>query len=121
MIMIEHWRTQWSEWVYTRLHSEPFAPDAGWQIPLTGPLSGANGALPWIVFQRDRPLFEARYPQWRITNIELMMPFSYLLSGGVSMRSLMPGWMYHRIRALERMLDQRSWAMFAFIELESAP
>lgn len=120
IVMIEPWRTPWSEWVYTRLHSEPFSPDAGWQIPQTGPLSGANGALPWIVFQRDRRLFEAQYPQWRITNIELMMPFSYILSGGVSMRSLMPGWMYRRIRVLERKLDQQSWAMFACIELESA-
>lgn len=121
IVMIEPWRTPWSEWIYTHLHSEPFSPDSGWPIPRTGPLSGANGALPWIVFQRDRHVFEVRYPQWQIKNIELMMPFSYLLSGGVSMRNFLPGWMYSRIRAMEQMLDQNSWAMFALIELESAP
>jgi len=47
-----------------------------------------------------------------------MMPFSYLLSGGVSMRSLMPGCMYRPIRALERVLGQKHAAMFALIELE---
>ncbi len=120
IVMIEPWRTPWSEWVYTHLHSEPFYPDSGWEIPSAGPLSGANGALPWIVFQRDRALFEAQYPQWRLKNIEPMMPFSYLLSGGVSMRNLLPGWMYRPIRVLERALGQKQWAMFALIELEHA-
>ncbi|MFZ4698548.1 MAG: class I SAM-dependent methyltransferase [Candidatus Methylumidiphilus sp.] len=121
IVMIEPWRTPWSEWVYTHLHSEPFSPEGGWKIPSTGPLSGANGALPWILFHRDRTLFEAQYPQWRIKTIEPMMPFSYLLSGGVSMRSLMPGWTYRAIRALERALGQKQWAMFALIELERVP
>jgi SAM-dependent methyltransferase len=121
IVMIEPWRTSWSEWVYTHLHSEPFSPESGWKIPSTGPLSGANGALPWIVFQRDKALFEAQHPQWRIKNIDPMMPFSYILSGGVSMRSLMPGWVYRPIRILERALHQRRWAMFALIELERLP
>lgn len=120
IVMVEPWRTPWSEWVYINLHSEPFVSDGGWEIPGTGPLSGANGALPWIVFQRDRALFEAQYPQWRIRMIEPMMPFSYLLSGGVSMRSLVPGWIYPPVRAMERVLNQNKWAMFALIELELA-
>jgi len=120
IVMIEPWFTPWSGWVYTHLHSEPFSPNSDWKIPSTGPLSGANGALPWIVFQRDRALFEEKFPQWVIKNIEPMMPFSYLISGGVSMRSLMPGWMYPIIRKLERVLFQKHWAMFALIELEHA-
>ena len=120
IVMIEPWRTPWSEWVYTHLHSEPFAPRGSWEIPTTGPLSGANGALPWIVFERDRAIFEAQHPQWKIINIEPLMPLSYLLSGGVSMRSLLPGWMYRPIRVLERALNQKRWAMFALIELERA-
>lgn len=116
--MLEPWRTPWSEWVYSNLHPEPFQPDSGWETPSTGPLSGANGALPWIVFERDRAIFEAQFPQWRIVGIELMMPFSYLLSGGVSMRSLIPGWMYGPVRSLEKRLTQKRWAMFALIELE---
>lgn len=120
IVMIEPWRTPWSEWVYTHLHHEPFSASSDWEIPCTGPLSGANGALPWIIFQRDKTLFEARYPQWRLNAIEPMMPFSYLLSGGVSMRSLVPGWMYRPIRVLEQILSQKHWAMFALIELELA-
>lgn len=118
IIMVEPWRTPWSEWVYTRLHSEPFVPQGGWEIPKTGPLSGANGALPWIVLERDRAVFEREYAQWQIKAIEPLMPFSYLLSGGVSMRSLVPGWLYSMVRVLESRLDQKKWAMFALIELE---
>ena len=118
IVMLEPWRTRWSQWVYTNLHSEPFDPMADWGIPLSGPLSGANGALPWIVFERDRAIFAERFPQWRIDRIEIMMPLSYLLSGGVSLRSLVPGWLYGPIRAFEDRLGQQRWGMFALIVLD---
>lgn len=118
LLMIEPWRTKWSQWVYVNLHPEPFIPSAGWDIPRSGPLSGANGALPWIVFERDRKIFEELFPAWRVVNIEPMMPFSYLLSGGVSLRSLMPGWSCGVVRRIEQLFNQKNWAMFAFIELE---
>lgn len=117
MVMVEPWRTPWSEWVYRNLHPEPFEPDAGWLIPEAGPLSGANGALPWIVFDRDREEFERAYPWWSVKSITPLMPISYLLSGGVSLRSLMPGWTYGFWRKLEGKLNQDRWAMFALIEL----
>ena len=116
--MIEPWRTVWSEWVYTYLHTEPFIPHGTWETPDSGPLSGANGALPWIVFERDRLHFAEQFPQWRIAGITPLMPIAYLLSGGVSMRSLMPSLMYKPIRTLERLFGERRWAMFALIELE---
>jgi SAM-dependent methyltransferase len=118
VLMIEPWNTPWSRWVYQRLHSEPFEPLGGWTIPSTGPLSGANGALPWILFERDRERFQGEFPEWHIESIELLMPFSYLLSGGVSLRALLPGWIYRPMRWIENKLDQNRWAMFAFIELK---
>lgn len=118
VVMIEPWNTTWSRWVYQHLHHEPFKPDAReWRIPLSGPLSGANGALPWIIFQRDRALFEARHPQWRIVSILPIMPFAYLLSGGVSLRNFLPGWMYQPVRFLEQRCNEASRAMFAMITL----
>lgn len=119
VVMIEPWNTTWSRWVYQHLHHEPFEPDAReWRIPISGPLSGANGALPWIIFQRDRALFEASHPQWRIVRILPIMPFAYLLSGGVSLRSFLPGWMYQPVRLLEQRCNEASRAMFAMITLK---
>ncbi|MEA2002085.1 MAG: methyltransferase domain-containing protein [Actinomycetota bacterium] len=106
MAMVEPWATRWSTWVYQNLHHEPFRPDSEeWSFATTGPLSGANGAIPWMVFERDRALFEQKYPQWRIEGVEPFMPFRYLMSGGVSMRSLMPGFTIPFWRAVERTIE----------------
>jgi SAM-dependent methyltransferase len=124
IVMIEPWLTPWSGFVYRRLHSEPFRPEAEqWEFPSSGPLSGANGALPWIIFQRDRHLFEREFPEWSIAEIEPLMPFSYLLSGGVSLRSLAPGWAYGLSRALDRRFERgrAGMAMFALIKLVRIP
>jgi SAM-dependent methyltransferase len=118
VLMIEPWNTPWSRWVYQRLHSEPFEPEGCWTIPDTGPLSGANGALPWILFERDLGRFQKEFPAWRVEPIELLMPFSYLLSGGVSMRAFVPGWAYRPIRWIESRPNQNRWAMFALIRLK---
>lgn len=118
--MIEPWVTAWSRFVYRRLHEEPFFPDAPtWEFRATGPLSGANGALPWIVFERDRAVFEAEFPQWRVERVEPLMPLRYLLAGGLSYRSLMPGAAFGFWRAAERAAGpiMGRVAMFASIVL----
>ena len=127
LAMIEPWVSPWSRWVYQRLHHEPFDPEMPcgetphcWEFPSSGPLSGANGALPWIVFQRDRAKFASLFPGLHINRVSPCMPFSYLLSGGVSMRSLAPGWSFPLVRCFERMfqpwIDQS--AMFACIVVQ---
>jgi SAM-dependent methyltransferase len=116
--LIEPWVSGWSKLVYRRLHHEPFEPDARtWEFPTTGPLSGANGALPWIVFVRDREKFESQFPQWRIEKIEPFMPARYLISGGVSMRSLMPGFSFGLWRGVENAFRayNEHLAMFAHV------
>lgn len=119
IIMIEPWVTSWSRFVYGNLHHEPFIPDAAkWEFPSSGPLSGANGALPWILFERDKTLFEAEFPQLQIQSIKLTMPFRYLLSGGVSLRSLAPPSAFNFLQNIENSLfSMKRWAMFAEIVL----
>jgi len=120
IVMVEPWVSAWSRFVYRNFHHEPFLPDASdWTFAESGPLSGANGALPWIVFERDRGTFSGEFSQWRIDSIRPTMPFRYLLSGGVSLRSLMPGWTFGAWRGIERVLDpwMGSLAMFATIVL----
>jgi len=120
ILMIEPWVTPWSQWVYTRLHHEPFRPEAeDWSFSSTGPLSGSNSAIPWIVFVRDRRKFESLFPELSIAQIRPFMPFRYLVSGGVALRSLMPGFTHAAWAGLERMLESQmpQFAMFAFISL----
>jgi SAM-dependent methyltransferase len=118
--MVEPWNTPWSRWVYRRLHHEPFEPEApGWELGAGGPLSSANGALPWILFARDRTRFEALHPEWELSRLELLMPLRYLISGGVSRRDLVPGFTAPLWRAAEALLHplRQRLAMFAVIVL----
>ena len=121
ILMIEPWVSAWSRFVYTRFHHEPFRTGAeDWAFPSSGPLSGANGALPWIVFARDRSKFEAEFPDLVIREVRPFMPFRYLLSGGVGMRSLMPGFSHALWAGMEKILEPRmsGLAMFAFVSVE---
>jgi hypothetical protein len=118
--MIEPWVSTWSRLIYTHLHHEPFDPDAkDWSFPSTGPLSGANVALPWMVFVRDRPKFNREFPEFEIRAVRPFMPFRYLVSGGVSMRQLMPECTFRLWRKLESPICAwpRRWCMFALIHL----
>lgn len=118
IVMIEPWVSTWSRIIWRRLHHEPFLPDsATWSIAASGPLSGANGALPWIVFERDLAVFTKEFPELTLKSVRPMMPFRYLVSGGVSMRTLMPAFSYGIWATLERILEpwSRRLAMFAVI------
>ncbi|MAT42496.1 MAG: methyltransferase type 11 [Anaerolineaceae bacterium] len=121
IVMIEPWVTTWSKFVYQNLHHEPFIPNAiSWKNDSSGPLSGANGALPWIIFKRDANKFSEEFPKWKIEKIYPFMPFRYLLSGGVSLRSIVPEKSYDFWKALEqksfRYMDKHL-AMFSKIVL----
>jgi SAM-dependent methyltransferase len=117
--MVEPWMTTWSRIAYA-FHHEPCLPrEPEWEPSHGGPLSGANEAIAWIIFSRDRRRFEDGLPEWQIADIRLQMPFRYLVSGGVSLRNLMPEWSYGAWLGFERLLEP--WmgrlAMFATILL----
>ncbi|HXJ04463.1 MAG TPA: methyltransferase domain-containing protein [Candidatus Acidoferrum sp.] len=120
ILMIEPWITTWSSFIYGYFHHEPFHPEAAeWNYSSTGPLSGANIAVPWIVFARDRGKFESIFPEFSIERISPFLPFRYLISGGVGMRSLMPGFTRSAWARLEHMLGSQMHrlGMFAFISV----
>jgi len=123
VVMIEPWMTGWSRWIYTRLHHErtdTATPD--WHFESSGPLSGANQALPWVVFERDRKIFQRKFPGLEIVEIRPMMPLRYLLSGGFSSCFGAPGWAYNLVCGLEWIIAKAGGraAMFALIVLRRA-
>lgn len=119
VIMVEPWNTWWSRFVHERFHDEPMLPETPtWEFPATGPVSGANAALAWVVASRDRGRLEREW-KFRVTETEPFMPLRYIVSGGISMRSMQPGWMYPFWVAVDRIrpLKQKQ-AVFAFVVLE---
>lgn len=124
IVIIEPWLTAWSRFVYNHLHHEPVdESNTTWKIDGDGPLSTANTALPWILFQRDRQAFAQRFPTLKIQEVRPIMPFRYLVSGGISMRNLMPRWSYPLWRGLEAALSplRSGLGMFAKIVLIHSP
>jgi len=61
VIMIEPANTLWGRFVYQKFHHEDFNPSGAWELKGEGPMTSANGALPWIVFVRDRIKFEQKF------------------------------------------------------------
>lgn len=120
IVMVEPANSLWGRFIYKNFHHEPFDPEGGWIIPDSGPLSGANGALPWIVFERDVHLFKSRFPEFVTEEINYHTPFRYLLSGGVSFKQLVPGFSYGFFSALDR-IAASLWpqlSMFVTIKLK---
>lgn len=106
LIMIEPANTLFSRFIYRNFHHEPFEPSrTEWTLESGGRMSMANGALPWIVFSRDRERLTRTHPNLRVEELNCFMPLRYLLSGGVSKPQLLPSWSYQIIRAIESLLS----------------
>jgi SAM-dependent methyltransferase len=120
IIMIEPSNTPWRRFIDKNFHHEKFDISAEWEIEGSGPLTAANGALPWIIFSRDRVLFERRLPSLKIRSIELHTNFRYIVSGGLTYRQLLPSFMYSIIKALEGLASplNKYLGYFQTIELE---
>ena len=120
IVMIEPANTLWARFIYKNFHHELFDPEAKWRLKEHGPVSHGNGAIPWIIFSRDRQIFEKEFPQLRIVRIRNHTPLRYLLSGGLTLRQLLPSFAYPVIKATEYILSPANnlLGMFQTIELE---
>ncbi len=120
IIMIEPTNTFWSRFLYTHFHSETFDTKSGWTIKGSGRMSDANGAIPWIIFIRDRSLFDKKFPNLKIKNIQYHSPFAYLISGGVSKFQPYNNFNYQKFKKFEAFIEKLNplLAMFMTIVIE---
>lgn len=118
IVMIEPANTLWGRFIYKNFHHEAFDEKAGWQMESTGPLSSANGAVPWIIFNRDRKIFENEFPDLKILKIYPHTPLRYLISGGLTLRQLLPGFCYGMIAGIEWLLSPANGLLGMFQTIE---
>jgi SAM-dependent methyltransferase len=118
VVMIEPANTVFSRWIYQNFHHEPFNTRGGWGFSEGGPLSGANMAIPWIVFGRDRKQFEHEFPTLKIQDIQTHTPFKYLISGGLSFKQLLPSQCYALVQFIEWILTPLNPYMGLFMTIE---
>lgn len=117
IVMIEPYNCSWSRFIYGNFHHEPFDVHADWTFVSAGPLSSSNVALPYIVFERDLDLFKSKFTCLSLGKMEFHSPVSYLLSGGVSMKSMIPVFLFSIIEKIESVASSRRFNMFATITL----
>ena len=120
IIMIEPYNSLWSSFIYKNFHHERFDTKADWKTEGSGRLSDANGALPWIIFCRDYERFVKEFPQLKIVKLIPHTPFLYIISGGLSMKQLLPDFTYDLIKVIEKFLSpfNKYIGMFFTIELQ---
>jgi SAM-dependent methyltransferase len=91
--------------VFKRLFaSERFEPrEPGWEASSpVGVMQGANQALSYIVFVRDRAEFDRKHPELEIVHHRPLTNYPrYLLSGGLNFRQLAPTVMIPVIKGVE--------------------
>jgi SAM-dependent methyltransferase len=121
--LIEPYAGMLSRRLIKPLHHEPWDEEAAWSLPTSGPMTGANMALPSNIFIRDRARYDAEFAELPVDRIKLHTIALYLLSGGVSMRSFLPGALFPLLLAGERALTRTSGSLASMmtVELVRAP
>lgn len=92
-ILLEPYYGPFATYLYKRLfRTEGFDKTyPSWETPVVGPMNGANQALSYIVFIRDKNLFETRHKNLKIVHRETAGNYlKYLISGGLNFRQMLP-------------------------------
>ena len=68
-------------------------------------MNGANQALSYIVFVRDRAEFERKHPSLKIVHEQRVGNYlKYIISGGLNFRQLLPDGMTGMVNVIEKLL-----------------
>jgi SAM-dependent methyltransferase len=103
--MIEVAHTPLAKFVFGNFHPEPYEDKAmTWEFNQADSMMDSNQALSWIVFFRDRKRFSEEFPGFDIEVSAFTPWLSYLLSGGVSKKQLVPRCLSGLVFALEKPL-----------------
>jgi SAM-dependent methyltransferase len=103
--MIEVAHTPLARFFFKNFHHEPYEDGCReWSFAQNDSMMDSNQALSWMVFARDRAEFEKRHPALKIEGMSFLPWLTYLLSGGVTARCLIPNWMNGLLIWIERLL-----------------
>lgn len=103
--MIEVAHTPFARFFFRNFHPEPYDDSRReWSFGQKDSMMDSNQALSWMVFVRDRERFQKLYPDLVIETFGFTPWFTYLLSGGVTKRYLMPNFLVPLLSGMEWLL-----------------
>lgn len=89
--MIEVAHTPFARFFFKHFHHEPYLDQLPeWSFGQKDSMMDSNQALSWMVLVRDRARFETKFPGLKIEQFGFTPWFTYLISGGVTMRDIIP-------------------------------
>lgn len=89
--MVDCTHTPFARFFFGKIHPEPYDDrTTKWTFPSQGKMLDSNQALTWIVFERDARRFMDLYPEFAVEGKTYLPWLTYLLSGGVNLKSLVP-------------------------------
>lgn len=103
--MIEVAHTPFARFFFDRFHPEPYDDArAEWAFGQQDSMMDSNQALSWMIFVRDRARFETLFPDLEIECLSFTRWFTYLVSGGVTKRDIVPRFMIPLLEGVETLL-----------------
>jgi SAM-dependent methyltransferase len=102
--------------IYEHLHHEPvdFSIEKPELADIKGPLSSANGPLPWLIFNRAEWRSEIeRYFEFERRPFRPFTALSYFATGGISRKIPIPGSIYRAFFMLDLWLSRMFPKVFA--------
>lgn len=114
-VLIDPYFGPLARWVYPRLFAtETFDMDQPAWEPVPGSMgvmAGANQALSYVVFVRDRAIFEQRHPDLDLVGMSPLPNYPrYLLSGGLNFRQILPAASIGALKVVEKAMKPFSRA-----------
>lgn len=103
VIFIEPYYGPFATLIFKNLFScEDFNKNGGWKISKKDGVDYPNQALSYIVFVRDKKIFEEKFNDLEIVHQEVLPNYiRYLLSGGLNFHSLVPNFMNYPLKLVE--------------------
>jgi SAM-dependent methyltransferase len=104
IVILDPYYNNISRWLYMRLFkTEDFDMNGSWISDSTHAMIGANQALSYIVFRRDREVFATTFPELAIVGCSpVVFGLRYILTGGVNFKKIAPSWIFSVVRRFEK-------------------
>ncbi len=106
IICVEPYWGPFASFLFKNFHEEPFDKKAAaWEFPSSGPMSGANQALSYLLLKRDKAVFEREYPQFSVMGRRTFNCLAYIASGGYRYKQYAPDALFPLIRFFDVLLS----------------
>ncbi len=105
IVAIEPYWSPLAKFLFTHCHEEPFDDKAvAWEFPSTGPMSGANQALSYLVLKRDHAQFKTEFPKLELSYRRSFGFLEYIATGGIWRPQLAPDFLFGLLHWMDDVL-----------------